>query len=272
MGTPRIIPLYKEEGLDTRLCSYLPGQHRASVIYTNNNLSQDLKLRQDFQRAAVESGFELMGGPHRVTINNCFKCRSCVQVRIKVREFNFDRDQSRVMRLHSDLIIGRKRANPDDQQYELYAAYFKARFPHKADALMIKRDFDFKTQEWLKMQTLHMPETIGQRSGEMVGALYYEDCGSALILGNQYYNRDIKKRGFGTFGILSLIQMAKERGDVDYIYLGPWVKDSDTLDYKKNFHPLEGFDGHAWTPFDPARDGDTTPPKLENIFRLQIEK
>ena len=268
MGTHRVIPLYKEEGLDTRQCSYLPERQRSSVIYTNNNLSPDLKLRQEFQRAAVESGFELMGGPHRVTINNCSQCRSCVQVRVKVRDFNFDSHQSRVIRRHSDLIVDRKRTGPDDGQYELYAAYFKARFPHRIDDLISKKDFDAKTGEWLKMQTLRLPEKAGGSGGEMVGALYYEDCGSALILGNQFYNRDMKKRGFGKFAILSLIQMAKERGDVDYIYLGPWVKGSDTLDYKKDFHPLEGFDGHAWIPLDPAQEGSTTPPGLDIIFRL----
>lgn len=256
--------------MDTRLCGYLPGKHRAAVIYTNNIISNDKTLRHDFHLAAAQKGFELMGGAHRVTLNKCFNCQACVQVRIRVGDFKFSREQLRTLHRHNDLVVTRRNTHPGDEQYELYAAYTRARYPHSAGNVMFKRDFDDSIQNWQTLQTLHLPEKTGAQGGELVGTLYYEDCGSALILGHQYYSRDIEKRSFGSFAILSLIKMAQERGGVDHIYLGPWVKGSASMDYKKHFHPLEAFDGTAWTNLDPDLDYLIKPPPFENVYWLEL--
>lgn len=239
-------------------CIYLKGQFRNAVIYTNNHFG-DQVYRRDYLRAAAENGFELWGGAHHVTMNDCGKCQSCVQVRIDVRNFPETRNRKALMKRHHDIVVAYNATSLDPGHYALYAAYQASRFP--GDRIIAEGDFKARMTEWQRMQVLK------DKSG-MAGMLFYEDCGSALIIGNNYYDRSKEKRSFGTFALLSLVKMAKERGDVDYIYLGPWVKNSDSLDYKKKFHPLEGFDGRNWVPLDPGGNHATLPPKMDNIIKL----
>ncbi|MDB5492038.1 MAG: hypothetical protein JWO78_1887 [Micavibrio sp.] len=242
-------------------CTYLRDQHRNAVIYTNNEYG-DKTYRRNFLRAAVENGFELWGGAHRVTMNDCGACRACVQVRIPVRDFPVPEGRLRVMQRHAAIRVTYNDTLTGDDQFGLYEVYQKSRFP--LEVRLSRSEFKARMQEWQKMQVLQGPAGLA-------GVLYYEDCGSALIVGNNYYDRAPQaKQSYGTFAILSLVQMARARGDVDYIYLGPWAKGSGGLGYKGKFYPLDGYGGENWVLLDPVKDHATPPPDMGNIIRIAL--
>jgi arginyl-tRNA--protein-N-Asp/Glu arginylyltransferase len=262
LANNRIFVLVKDSNARSNsnsACGYLKGQHRNAVIYTNNHYG-DKEYRRNYLRTAAENGFELWGGAHRVTINDCVTCQACIQVRIRVRDFPDTVNRLQVMRRHADIRTSHAATDVNDEQYALYMSYQKSRFP--LDARLVQGEYKDRMNDWSRMQVM-------RSQGGLAGVLYYEDCGSALIVGSQYYDRTSDtKRSFGSFGLLSLVKMAKERGDVDYIYLGPWVKDSDSLDYKKKFYPLEGFDGQNWVLLDPEKEWVAQPRELKNIIYL----
>ena len=64
-----------------------------------------------------------------------------------------------------------------------------------------------------------------------------------------FYDPDEASRGLGTLAILRQVEWAaRERRR--HLYLGYWIAGHDKMDYKRNFRPLEGFDGRRWCPFD----------------------
>lgn len=262
----KVIPLLKADGIrDEHPCYFLPDRKHSAVIYTNN-MHGDRAFQSAFYRAVSEEGYEVWGGPHLVSAKNCPTCQACVPVRVCVRDFNMTASRMKTLSRHADLTVTRDVTRLSPEHFALYQSYNKDRFPDDPDEIRSQDIYSNKMQEWSRMQLLHNGD------GKLVGALYYEDFGDALIVGHQVYDRELgRKRSFGTFGILSLIEMARDRGNADYVYLGPWARGSRPLEYKKNFYPLEAFDGAAWVPLDPEKTACTVRHKPENIKKLTLD-
>ena len=60
-----------------------------------------------------------------------------------------------------------------------------------------------------------------------------------------YFDPSLRQRSLGTYMILDHILHASELG-LPHVYLGYWIKDSDKMDYKRRFKPLEVLDGGRW--------------------------
>ena len=54
-------------------------------------------------------------------------------------------------------------------------------------------------------------------------------------------------RSLGTYMILDHVEAARAR-ELPYVYLGYWVRDSDKMDYKSRFSPLEALGLNGWEP------------------------
>ena len=52
-------------------------------------------------------------------------------------------------------------------------------------------------------------------------------------------------RSLGTYMILDHVEAARARG-LPYVYLGYWVRDSEKMDYKSRFSPLEALGPNGW--------------------------
>jgi leucyl-tRNA---protein transferase len=62
-------------------------------------------------------------------------------------------------------------------------------------------------------------------------------------------------RSLGSYAILRQIEQARLQG-LPYVYLGYWVPDSEKMDYKKRFQPLEVLLPSGWTPMERIAAGD----------------
>jgi arginine-tRNA-protein transferase len=60
-----------------------------------------------------------------------------------------------------------------------------------------------------------------------------------------FFDPGERARGLGTFGILSQLDWARRDGR-SHLYLGYWIAGHARMDYKRRFHPLEGFNGRRW--------------------------
>jgi arginine-tRNA-protein transferase len=60
-----------------------------------------------------------------------------------------------------------------------------------------------------------------------------------------FFDSDYDSRSLGHFAILTQINAARAR-DLDYLYLGYWIKDCDKMSYKRRYKPLEGFIEDHW--------------------------
>ena len=60
-----------------------------------------------------------------------------------------------------------------------------------------------------------------------------------------FFDPDAKNRSLGMFAILWLIEKA-QREQLSHVYLGYWIKDSQKMEYKINYKPLELYVNGKW--------------------------
>ena len=62
-----------------------------------------------------------------------------------------------------------------------------------------------------------------------------------------FYDPDLPRSAFGTYGILWQIEAAR-RLDLAHVYLGYWIAESPKMAYKSRFRPLEALIDGDWVP------------------------
>lgn len=60
-----------------------------------------------------------------------------------------------------------------------------------------------------------------------------------------YFDPKESHRSLGTFAILSQIELARSL-QLEYLYLGYWIKQCHKMSYKAKFRPLEMFIKNGW--------------------------
>jgi len=60
-----------------------------------------------------------------------------------------------------------------------------------------------------------------------------------------FFDPDVQGASFGTHSILWQVQQCRTHG-LPYLYLGYWIKASRKMEYKANFHPLQGLINRKW--------------------------
>jgi arginine-tRNA-protein transferase len=62
-----------------------------------------------------------------------------------------------------------------------------------------------------------------------------------------FFDPDYASRSLGHLAILHQIEQARSR-DLDYLYLGYWIRGCEKMSYKNRYKPLEGFINDQWIP------------------------
>ena len=64
-----------------------------------------------------------------------------------------------------------------------------------------------------------------------------------------FYDPTVPKRGLGIFSILLEIEQAR-RLNLQWLYLGYWIKESPKMNYKCNFRPIQAYRNGRWSQLD----------------------
>ncbi len=81
-------------------------------------------------------------------------------------------------------------------------------------------------------------EILYIRDSKLVGVDLVDFLDDGLSSIYFYYDPDFSKFSLGNYSIYKQIEMAKER-ELKWIYLGYYVKECDSLNYKINYKPYE---------------------------------
>jgi len=87
-------------------------------------------------------------------------------------------------------------------------------------------------------------------NGKLIAVAVTDFLQDAMSAIDTFYDPRLASRSLGTFCILSQIKHAQQQ-NWPYLYLGYWIKQSQKMDYKTNFQPLEVLNQGQWLTYSP---------------------
>jgi leucyl-tRNA---protein transferase len=221
-------------------CSYLPAE-TSSLRY---EIAGELTAAE--YEARLLAGWRRFG--YALFRPACPHCQKCLSLRVPASAFAPDRSQRRCLAANDTdvtLLIGPPVLT--DDKLELYDKFHEAQaervgWPYHgpkgaddyAEAFV---DNPFPIQEWCYY--------LGPK---LVGVGYVDRLAAGLSLIYFFHDPDERKRGLGTYNVLSAIRVAAE-WQLPHVYLGYFVAGCRSLEYKGRFRPNEALapDG-TWNP------------------------
>ena len=215
-------------------CSYLDDQ-RATTVFIDPQAPVDQGLYSQLSRRGFRRSGQHLYRPH------CESCRQCILVRIPVKHFSFNRNQTRCWRRNQDLSLALGTTADIALDYPLYAHYIEQR--HRDGDMYPPSEEQYRSflsAEWGVTRFARFYE------GESLLAVsVFDVLDDGLSAVYTFFSPGEQRRGLGNFAILWLVEEARRR-ELDYVYLGYWIRDCRKMRYKIHFRPLELFIDQRW--------------------------
>jgi arginine-tRNA-protein transferase len=245
-------------------CSYLPDVQARSQVATPTLLVSTPVYSQLVQRGFRRSGTYTYR-------THCDNCRACVPLRVLARQFTASRSQRRAWKQHAGLEATLHPLQDQAEYYNLYQRYQRAR--HK-DGGMDNDDREsyqnFLLQSHVDSILVEFREPVdpvdgttnhstkptnGQSDGyrnergilRMVSVI--DLLGDGLSSVYTFYDPDLPHARLGVYNVLWQIELCRKL-DLDFVYLGYWIKNSRKMAYKTEYRPSQGLLDGIWRALD----------------------
>ncbi len=219
-------------------CSYLDNRKSVSA-FANPHMDMDMKTYNEL----IQHGFRRSGGyiyrPH------CPSCQECISVRVPVRKHTYSRNELRSIKRNADLKINIVPGRFRDEHFDLYKRYIKSRHNDGSMANPSKSDYHrFLICDWT--DTLFFEYRLNRI---LIAVAVCDITDSGLSAVYTFFGPDDAERSPGHFAILTQIQETRLR-DLDYLYLGYWIRECNKMSYKRRYKPLEAYLSDQWVALD----------------------
>lgn len=255
-------PLYAVKERTT--CGYFHDkEHEYCDIYLSsfmwNDFSEHLlngnpATKGQFYTALLELGFIRQGSMFYQS--QCGKCRQCVPIRIKVKDFEPSKRQKTNFRKNSDIQV---RVETDrtqfvtDEKIKMLCEYYAYHNPNDPepmqydDAKACLADMNDGYNNSYQMEYRLNGKLIGVGIIDITQDDKYRDY--ALV--SKYFFYDLSeetlKRSPGVFSVLKELEFCK-KNKIKYYYLGLFIKDCQKMNYKAKYKPYELLLSSKWIP------------------------
>jgi len=215
-------------------CPYLDNRQSASIL-----VDPEHKIDETLFALLSRSGFRRSGD--MLYAPKCPSCKACISVRIPSQQFKPTRSQKRVWKRNSGLSVVLEDVRFEQAHFDLYLKYQKARH---ADSSMCDDDpakyisFIDSYYSDSKFLCFYLDKTL-------IGISVIDQFNDGLSAVYTFFDPEQAARSIGTYAILYIIKYARLH-NINYVYLGYWIKNSSKMSYKSQFHPLQGYIDKQW--------------------------
>jgi len=235
----------KHSNESTRLEFYATPVH--SCPYLEKKLAKTLFLNPELQpndpiyNALIGKGFRRSGD--HIYRPHCDDCSACISVRIKSSNFVANKQQKRCFKKGKRFHTRIHPANFDAQHYRLFEQYINSRH---ADGDMYptseKQYKEFILCDWMNTQFL---DFIEPTTGQLIACCVFDQLNTGLSAVYTFFDPDYSRFSLGRLAVLTLIETSKHL-DLDYVYIGYWIKACRKMSYKSEYRPIECFINDQW--------------------------
>ncbi|MFK8066673.1 MAG: arginyltransferase [Gammaproteobacteria bacterium] len=216
-------------------CSYLPDQKSTSVF-----AEPGLPKTKAIQTWLSEQGFRRSG--EFIYRPYCQNCSACLATRIPIKNFKLSRNQKRTWKKNQDLTVEIKPAEFDQAHFDLYKRYISSRHAGGGmDNPTTDSYMQFLSSEW--SETSFIEFRLDQK---LAAIAVVDQLDNALSAVYTFFDPDLNQRSLGRYAILYEIDYA-QRNNLEWIYLGYWIKACQKMSYKQDYQPQEHFINGQWS-------------------------
>jgi leucyl-tRNA---protein transferase len=221
-------------------CPYLPDRLEQK-IFTELKETHASELNNSLSKIGFRRSQKVAYKPA------CEDCDACLSVRISVNAFKPSRTMRRISRNNADLVATDYPSTATREQFALLSEYLDNRHAEGGMAGMGREDYTTMVEETpvdTRVVEFRKHADDGDRE-PLMGACLTDMLDDGLSMIYSYYNPEQKDRSLGTQMILHHIDWAQRLG-LPYVYLGYWIEESEKMNYKARFQPLEAYKNDTW--------------------------
>lgn len=205
-------------------CPYLPGRLARYEAFGTEHLEPEQ------YEALMDRGFRRSGTV--VYRPRCQGCSACRPLRIPIADFVRTKSMRRVWNRNQDIRVEVGPPVPSQEKYQLYCDYLE----HRHDGTMTNSPDSFI--EFLYDSPTLTLEFCYFLENRLVGVGITDACPSGLSSVYFFADPGHERRSLGTFSVLWEVEFCRRR-QLPYYYLGFYVENSRTMNYKARFRPHE---------------------------------
>lgn len=161
---------------------------------------------------------------------DCKDCKCCIPIKLNPFEFTPNRNQRRTLKQNVAITTKKTPLSPNQNKLTLLQSFFNSRFPDRGN-----RAEDYYSEFFLNSSPFS--GEVHYYSGERLLGVSIIDIGTRWLNAVYFFFApEASNRSMGTFNIINLINLCREK-NIDNLYLGYWLKESNAMNYKASFRP-----------------------------------
>lgn len=215
-------------------CSYKEGETAATVF-----VDPELRIDTNLNSRLSELGYRRSGA--HLYRPDCEHCQACISCRLPIAQFKRGKRFQRIWNRNRDVRVEKRTELNGDEAYLLYQEYIEKRHSDGDMYPATPEQFDAfirSNTEGGLYYCFYLEEKL-----IAVGVSDALDTGLSAVY--TFFDPKLEKRSLGNYVILYQIEQARE-SELDYLYLGYWIKDCPKMQYKSTFRPLEMLVDGRW--------------------------
>lgn len=220
-------------------CSYIEGNMEQRIYVDLKEFDNKIEAISELSKNGFRRSYDHMYIP------NCDDCKKCISSRINIDRFFYSKSIKRNLKINQDLKVVVNSKNIEKQRYNLFQKYCEVRHSHGQMQFMTYDEFNnffHHNCNSNKIVDLFNP------NNQLVGSMLLDDLNDGFSAVYSFFNPKLKKRGLGKNLILRSINLL-EKKNKKFLYLGYWIRESRSMNYKSSFSGLELFLNGNWKIF-----------------------